>query len=168
MKKPHIKTDIEEIRKLLHYCPKTGIFTWKQKRGGKATQGMRAGTTGSRGYEMIALHKTRFRSHRLAFALVTGRWPTNEIDHINGDTSDNRWDNLREATRSQNMQNIGARKTNITGIKGISWSKGKGKWHARTRDGEKEIHVGYYDTLQEAALAVKNKREELHGNYAHH
>src|SRR6266850_3791104 len=94
----------ERLHEVLHYEPSTGILRWKITAGGAVT-GKVAGNVTIRGYRLVSIDGQRYMSHRLAWLYMTGSWPKEEIDHRNGMGSDNAWNNLREATHSENMQN---------------------------------------------------------------
>lgn len=100
----HTGLTAESLRELLHYDPQTGIFTWRVTRGNlKACS--RAGSMKEDGYIRVCIGERRYHAHRLAWLYVTGDWPVEEIDHINRNKADNRFTNLRPATRSTNEQN---------------------------------------------------------------
>lgn len=89
----------------ISYNPETGEFIWLVS-GYRNKIGMRAGSQNNQGYRHLYIDKNYYKEHRLAFFLMTGNWPDrkNDIDHINGIKNDNRWSNLREVTRSQNLK----------------------------------------------------------------
>jgi hypothetical protein len=93
---------------------------------------------------------------------VYGEWPTDLIDHANGDPSDNRLCNLREANRATNAANARRPRDNTSGFKGVSWAKSARKWRA-TLAGK---HIGIYDTKEDAASAYARAAKELHGEFA--
>src|SRR5262245_11249534 len=105
--RPRFRNDLtaDLVRSLLHYDLETGIFTWKVDRARHVCAGDIAGTRTPHGYLVIGIRGTNYFAHRLAFLWVKGEWPKAELDHINLLKIDNRWVNLREATRSQNMFN---------------------------------------------------------------
>lgn len=154
----------ERLKELVHYDPATGLFTWNKLRP-KCRPGDIAGRE-SDGYVVIKLDYKDYRAHRLAFLYMTGEVPPNDVDHENLVRSDNRWDNLRPATHSQNQWNKGPQCNNKTGVVGVSWYAPTGKWRARCKAYGKEHSVGYFDTLEQAATAVAAKRLELHGEFA--
>lgn len=153
------------LKELLHYDPETGRFTRRVSRGGYAV-GSRAGTTTGRGYLILCVDRKCYLAHRLAFLYMTGSWPPAEVDHINRDPSDNRWENLRLATRQENSWNIGLRGDNTSGHRGVSWDKENEKWQARgARDGRR-VHLGRFESLEEAAAATRKWREDNFGEFA--
>ena len=97
---------------------------------------------------------------------MTGKFPIDQVDHINLDKLDNRWVNLREATNSQNQANIHAHITNTSGFKGVSWHRGVQKWRAQIeRDGH-SCYLGYFDTPEAAAAAYANAAQKHFGEFA--
>lgn len=97
---------------------------------------------------------------------MTGEWPKQIVDLINGDRGDDRWANLREATYSQNNQNMTIRSDNTSGVKGVGWNKRQGKWHARVKVNGQLFHCGYFDSLEEAQQARNAKAALVHGEFA--
>jgi len=155
----------DELAALLDYAPETGVFTWKV-RTGRAVPGMIAGTAHNRGYWTIIVRGTPYLAHRLAWFMVHGEWPALDIDHINGDKRDNRIANLRLATRSENMANKGPNRNNTSGYKGVWYYKRTGKWMAGYRKGNARIHLGYFDTAEEAVEAHRTAYAKAFGEYA--
>jgi hypothetical protein len=156
---------INHLREVLHYDPDSGIFTWRYKNGDTREEkiwntrygGKRAGTIAPSGYLLIFTRRSSRRAHRLAFALMNGGFPKLSIDHINGDRLDNRWSNLREATKSLNAQNRHVRsEKNPYGVHGITYYDSVGKWRARIKVNGSEINLGYYDSVHDAVKARKN------------
>lgn len=96
---------------------------------------------------------------------MTGKWPTSQVDHINGDRSDNRWANLRQATQSQNSMNIGRRSTNVSGFKGVHWNKATQKWRACITINQKKFHLGLFQTAELAFGAYQLAAEKHHGPF---
>ena len=150
-----------EVIAAITYDPSTGLFT---KPGGLPE----AGKPDRKGYMMISVRSQSYRAHRLAWFYMTGKWPDEQIDHINCVPSDNRWENLRLCTRSQNNHNQPIRKNNRSGVKGVHFNPKAGKWHGQVCLNYRIHHVGMFDDLEEAARAVRAKREELHGIFANH
>lgn len=152
------------LKELLYYDQKTGIFTWKQRKG-NVKKGTQAGTVNAEGYIVIQVNKKQYKAHRLAFFYMTERWPTGQIDHINHNKSDNRWKNLRDVTNRENQHN---RIDNNKYI-GVSFKKQAKKWRACIKINSKTIHLGYFENPKEGAevyqLALKNWEEKgIHPN----
>lgn len=144
------------LRQLLSYDAETGVLTWKP-RGQKGWDSRYAGTpalhaTNSGGYRSGCIFGRSFKAHRVAWAIHHGAWPDSEIDHINGDASDNRITNLREVSKALNARNRRLRSDNPTGFVGVS-SDRNGKWRARIHIDGKERSLGSFKTQEEAAEA---------------
>jgi hypothetical protein len=157
-----------EARQLFHYDPETGILIWRTRsrqecksemawRAMSGLFGTAAGTIAVNGYRSISVNGKRYYAHRLAWLIVTGNWPTADVDHCNGDRSDNRWSNLRAATRSQNHQNRAAKPTT-----GASWHTKAGKWRAVIAVNGRQFHIGTFDTQDEAAEAYRKAKAARH------
>lgn len=144
-----------------------GNLVWKSNRGGTARAGSLAGYMTDRGYIEVNLSGKKIKAHRLIYLLHYGYMP-NEIDHADGNKSNNRIENLREATRSQNQHNQTARKNNTSGVKGVVWNKAKQKWDAQITVNRKKLNLGRYDSLDAAMAAVVIARNEHHGEFANH
>lgn len=134
------------VASILAYDPDTGVFTWKQTKGPRAKAGDVAGCLNDQGYWRVKIDGKHYRANRLAYLLMTGDWPAHEVDHENGIQSDNRWDNLRHATRSQNEVN--------KPFKGVR-RKGN-RYQARITHDGKRIDLGWYGS-EAAAMTVYSK-----------
>ena len=157
----HSPLTVSRVREVLHYDPKTGVFTWQKQTGPRATIGAPAGTINVRGYFEISVDGKKYASHRLAWLYSQGTWPQGEIDHINGLRTDNRLLNLRDVSRPENMQNrVKANRTNSNGLLGVS-VHGK-KWRARIQAGQKVIRLGTYDTAEAAQQAYLQAKRQFH------
>lgn len=121
----------DELKELLHYDPDTGIFTRIKCDKRKDRIGEVAGGVHRFGYWIIKLNLKEYKAHRLAWLYMTGRWPLNQIDHINRIRTDNRFSNLRECSNSENCKNMSKNKKNTSGYKGVSFDSRKKKWKAR-------------------------------------
>jgi hypothetical protein len=148
----------EFLRSALHYDPLTGVFTWKERSDRSAKwNGRRAGTIAGtverRGYTVITLRIDEVDSHcyahRLAFIYMTGDCPA-FVDHEDRDKGNNRWVNLRPATKAQNSQNRTLRNGSTSGFKGVSWSKYAKKWGSYINVEGRKKHLGYFTSAQEA------------------
>lgn len=149
------------LRKLLDYNPKTGVFTNRVARGSRAHAGGIAGSLCSKGYLQIHLEGRYYRAHRLAWLWMTGRWPANEIDHRDTVKTNNRWKNLRNATRSQNAANAKLSCTNVSGQKGVTWHAQCQKWQAQINAKGRYIYLGIFETYK-AACAAYRRAAEIH------
>ncbi len=146
----------EKLKELLNYNTKTGIFTWKVSRKNWVKVNQVAGCKNNTGYIQIYVCCKPYKAHRLAWLYMTGRWPKTGIDHINCIKNDNRWKNLREATKSQNMQNSKKQLNCTSGYKGVDFYKNYNKWRARIKINGKETLLGYYDDIKEAKKAYND------------
>ena len=151
----------ERLKKLLHYDPETGIWTWLQWRS-QMPPGSRAGTRRTDGRWIINVQGRRYLCSRLAFFYMTGEWPAVLVDHINRDGGDDRWCNLRSATFSQNSSNKKMRSNNTTGYIGVQWSEERQKWVVYVN----QQYVGRYTNLDEAVKARDYHTAIKHGAFA--
>jgi hypothetical protein len=154
----------ERLRELLHYDPETGEFVWRVRRGGCAKNGAVAGKITHFGYRHIGIDGLRYYAHRLAWLYMTDAGPKADIDHINLDKGDNRWVNLRHATRSQNHMNRNAYSNNRSGFKRVDWHRGK--WRATIRIKGKQVTLGLFDRPDHAANVYHASALWYHGEYA--
>lgn len=121
----------ERLRELLHYDPLTGVFTWKVTRSNNAPAGTVCDYK-SHGYVSVRIDYMLYGAHRLAWLYMTGEWPANEVDHKDNCILNNKWENLRQATKLQNRRNMGFRKKqNTSGYKGVSWCSRLDMWVAQ-------------------------------------
>lgn len=159
-----------EIRRLLSYDPETGIFTWKVKRRGRPYGWMPAGTVAgsiySDGYRLITINGERYKASRLAFVLMYGRWPREEVDHRNGIRDDDRWSNLRRATRVQNQGNRIPQSNNRLGLKGVCYEADRKKYKAYIEMNGRSVNLGRFDTAKEAQAAYAAAAEKYFGEFA--
>lgn len=109
----------ELLKKILHYNPQTGIFIRLIISNNKQKINEEVGAQHHTGYKYITINKKTFSYHQLAWLYMTGEFPTLEIDHINRIRNDNRWVNLREVSKIENMRNVGMFKNNISTVKGV-------------------------------------------------
>lgn len=149
------------LREILDYDSGTGLFRWKARRQ-RVVVGSVAGARDDRGYTRITIGRRGFRAHRLAWLYVHGQWPDSDIDHINGQRSDNRIGNLRVCTNSENGQNRGLNANNRSGFTGVSYHRQTGKWQAHIHGGGKRHRLGEYDTAEQAAQAYAEAKTRLH------
>ena len=156
------KLTAETLKNLLTYIPETGDFIWKERCGKRGVPGRKAGTVDFGGYVVITIHKKRYKAHRLVWLYMKGAWPDVAIDHINGDRTDNRFVNLREADWSQNQQNRGRQINNKSGYMGVSWDSHAGKWRAGIRSNGKSRNLGSFDSPEDAYKAYLAAKSAAH------
>ena len=166
-----LKKDIEmltqeQLKEFLSYDPDTGIFTWLKAACNSVRVGSVAGCLDTYGYIRIKRARKQYGAHRLAFLYMTGEFPVDQVDHINGVRNDNRWLNLRQATGSQNMSNQGKPITNTSGFKGVFWNKSAKKWLAQIGHMNRVIYLGLFTTPEAAHQAYIAAAEKFHGNFA--
>jgi len=148
----------DHIHKYMSYNPDTGSMTWKKSTGGGQTLGAEVGHTNSKGYRGCKVCGRSYKLHRLIWLYQTGSFPKHDIDHINRNRSDNRWSNLRDVKSDVNAYNHKVRKDSKTGISGVSVTCDKYKlpYHVRIAVDNEEKHLGFYKTLDEAAMVRYN------------
>jgi hypothetical protein len=158
------------LREILDYNRLTGVFTWKvEPRTVGPLFGKKAGTR-KRGYSFIGFREYgQIGTHRLAWIWCYGDIPAGvEVDHKDGDASNNAIGNLRLATSTQQKQNKGIQSNNRSGLKGAYYHacrKGK-KWRSQIKVGPDLIFIGYFHTAEEAHHAYLAAAEEYFGEYA--
>lgn len=141
----------EELKAVLHYDPETGVFTWIGERS--HFKGKRAGSKDGQGYRRIGIQGVLHAEHRLAFLYMTGEMPV-EVDHENRVRDENRWENLRAATRSENCQN---KKSH-----GVSYHAKTGKWQAYIKLNGKQHYLGLYETAEDARIVYLQAKNGMH------
>lgn len=154
----------EYIKAVLRYDPESGIIYWNIDKVG-VKKGQPIYTYKKDGYPRIKIKKKAFPAHRVAFLLMTGEWPQFVVDHVNGDKTDNRFCNLRLATKAQNSQNSKLSIKNASGYKGVSWHKAAKKWRADICANRRLYFLGLFNNKEDAINARKKAEEELHGDF---
>ena len=157
-----------ELKKWLCYSPLAGVFEWRRSGRGIRAGSLAGAVCKDTSYIQVNLRGKQYRAHHLAWLYMTGKWPECDIDHRDGDRTNNAFSNLREATKSQNQWNAKLSKTSTSGVKGVNFDRPTGKWRATVGIDDKKVHVGLFKTKEEAEEAVKLKRAELHGEFANH
>lgn len=150
----------EYVKSILDYNPATGIFTWKESRG-TAKKGQIAGKL-HREYIEIKIDRVSYMAHRLAYLIMTGEWPKEQIDHRNtkdpNNKSNNSWPNIRPATSGENARNRRTQKNNKTGTAGVSWDKNHKKYEAYITFRGNRIRLGFFKK-KEIAIKVRKEAE---------
>lgn len=153
----------EYLKSILNYNPETGMFKWIEVKFGRNVH-KNIETLDARGYLVIKIDYEQYLGHRLAWLYMIGEWPKNLIDHKDGITNNNKWENLREANNLQNMQNRKFSKNNTTGVKGV-FINNSGNFIARLQHKGKKLNLGTYSTKEEAAEAYRLKALEIQGEF---
>lgn len=167
------KNDIltqEQARQILDYDPDTGVFRWRRRQDvglawNNRNAGKIAGHVSVKGHVHVMVNRQRIYAHRLAWLIMTGGYPGADIDHINGDKSDNRFSNLRAASRAENNYNRAIQRNNKTGVKGVYPYKNRFRSQIVV-DGNIK-HIGVFGTLDEAKAAYEKAAAQYHGEFAY-
>lgn len=160
--------DIADLaRKLFSYDPETGVLSRiaRQTRSREFVALDEPEPTGhlKDGYLRVSFYGRSIYVHRLAWFMSHGEWPNGEIDHVNGDRSDNRLSNLRVADRTENSQNMrSAKSNNPHGVLGLNWHKGAGKWMAQITVDKQQKYLGLFKSADDARSAYLTAKRELH------
>lgn len=159
---------INAIQAKFTYEPRTGRLLWKADVRGRGGQ-QRAGTVvigriDSQGYRDAAVGRVRVRQHIIAWVLMKGDWPQDQIDHRNRKRLDNRWRNLREATQANQSRNASLRSDNVTGYKGVVVTRG-GRYAAHITHSGWSCYLGTFDTARAASAHRKEVAKKLHGSF---
>ena len=176
--------DFDTVVNLISYCPQAGSVEWSYRPRGMFSSlasyaswnakyaNRRAGSVGKdrhgKKIRKITILGETYQEHRIIWLYMTGSWPSDQIDHINQDSTDNRWANLRESDAFKNMKNRPMQKTNTSGVTGVSWCSVRSKWRARPMADGKRVCLGYFDDLDIAAMEAlefykDNGFTEIHG-----
>lgn len=161
-----IEVDAESIRWLVTYLPESGEIIWNERPASAFANKAYANKWNSRysgktagslkeGYINLSIGRRNYPAHRIAWLCHYGEWPAHDIDHINGCKSDNRIENLRDVTKTENNRNTPLRKNNSSGFVGVYWDKVSSKWSAKIGIGGKLKNIGFYKTIEEAIEARK-------------
>jgi len=156
----------ERLKQLLHYNPETGLFTRIDIESNRTDRlGKQPGSRNTKGHIQIRLDGTLYVAHRLAWLYMNGRFPVNQLDHIDGDKTNNKITNLREATNKQNQENVPLQVNNTSGYRGVSFDKRLKKFRAYVCHNRQQITLGLFDTSELATSAAQKARDQL---FTHH
>ena len=174
---------VDTLRKFLSYDPDTGLFVWRLREpedfvhakhpsrrckiwntryGGKA-----AGSFRRDGYGRLSINDNRYLAHRVAWAMHHGAWPAQQIDHINGNPSDNRLVNLREVPNADNAKNARRARNNTSGVTGVTKHSLCDKWVAQIYANGEAIYLGLFESFEDA-VAARKAAEVKYGFHANH
>lgn len=156
----------QRLKELLTYDPETGIFTWNVCRPVKIKPGDVAGSLDPGGYIRIRADDKSYMAHRLAYFYMKGVWPIGALDHKDRIRRNNAWSNIREATYEENSRNIGMRKDNASGYRGVHWSKRHSKWHAHIGLSGKKRCLGFYEDVELAGFVASEARDKYYREFS--
>jgi HNH endonuclease/AP2 domain len=162
------KTDLSTayVRSLFTYDRRSGDLRWRITRSNRAPAGTLAGTIRPDGRRIVHIDGRLYFASRLAWVIVTGEWPPFDVDHRDLDKGNDRWRNLRPATRSQNLFNRGTNRNNTSGYKGVSFDAARGSYDARIMVKRKQLCLGRFKTAEQAARAYRDAAIREHGEFA--
>lgn len=149
----------EQVKELFDYDSENGVLIRKFKSGKRKPVGIEPNSSG---YGTVKIDWKTYQVHRVIWLWCTGSCPDGDIDHKNQNKLDNRIENLRPATRSENCQNKGLRKNNSSGYTGVHFDKHANKYKANIKGNSKNIHLGLFNTAEDAYLAYMIAKIELH------
>ena len=150
-----------KIRPRNHFVSSRGFTIFNSRFANKVIKGH-----SKEGYIRVKLDGKLYKAHIIIWAMQTGKWPEKHIDHWDRNESNNKWDNLREATVAQNGANRGKQKNNTSGYKGVSYMKDRDKWNAQISVNNKKISLGRFETKEEAYESYCKAALKYHGEFA--
>lgn len=154
----------KEVLANFRYDSRAGILYWR--RSGKGRKPSLLAGYSCRGYLTVRFEKRSYMGHRLMWFMKTEQWPEYDIDHKDGDPSNNRWSNLRKATRTQNSHNSRLRSNNTSGFKGVFWHRECKGWASTIMVKRKRKWLGAHKTPYLAHLAYRKAARKYFGEYA--
>lgn len=158
--------DVNDLRNVMSYDADNGKLFWRERSDVSKSWNTRfankeAFTANSLGYRRGAINKKLYMAHVIIWAIYYGEWPNGQIDHINGDRSDNRIENLRIVDNSGNQRNTKLSKTNLSGQIGVCWAARESRWRAYILGGKEQICLGYFQHKDDAIAARKIAEAKL-------
>lgn len=164
----------EYLNSVLDYCPDTGVLTWKHrpeshfksvgifKAWNTRFAGKSAGSPHGGGYRQVNLDGKVYLAHRVIWTMVHGDFGDNDIDHINGNRSDNRLENIRSVSRTVNLRNSANSRKGEIAVCGVSRHNATGKYRAYVGIDGKQVHLGFFDNVEDA-IAVRAEANKTYG-----
>lgn len=149
----------ERARELIDYNPETGELRWKVNGPNRKVGRIAGSVDRATGRRVVMVDGVMTRSYRLAWLIQTGEWPSGSIDHVNGDPSDDRWCNLRQATPAEQSANRRVRNQSILGVKGVKAHRGK--YMARIGN----TYLGLFETIDEAKRSYDAAASAVFGEF---
>lgn len=159
------------LKECVTYNPDTGIFTWNTRplshfKNSHCCNAWNArwankytGSISDEGYFLVKVNHKTYKAHRIAFLYMEGYFPENQVDHIDRNKLNNKWDNLREVSNQCNQQNCNISKNNTSGVCGVSFNKRSGKWVVRIGVLWQRLCIGSFENFEDAVMA--RYKEEL-------
>ena len=162
----------EYLRQRLRYDPETGLLYWREyspfsMRWNSKYPDRVAGLINPRGYRRVCVDDKVYHAHRIIWAMEYGDWPDKEIDHVDGDKTNNRLSNLRVVDRVENGRNLSIASNNTSGVTGVSWNKQRNKWTVRIKANGYYHYLGLFFSFDEA-VKVRKDAEARFGFHKNH
>jgi hypothetical protein len=153
------RIEVQYLKSIVSYDKETGVFQRKD--------GVKFGFKDD-GYLRSEINGKNYYLHRLAWLYEYGEFPDSHLDHVNGDKADNRIENLRKASRSENLCNVRKTKRNTSGYKNVTFHKESNKWRVKVSVNGKNKSFGLYEDIELADLVAIEVRNKFHGQFANH
>lgn len=160
------KLTLAQAKEFFLYDEETGKLLWRASKG-KTRSGEEVGAWHHSGYRRILIKGKTYWTHRVIWLMAFGVWPSDQIDHIDGNRGNNLLSNLRDVVSRENSKNQKLRKTNSSGVPGVSWNSRDHRWQAHISGNGKRIHLGYFTDL-DSAVAARKAAELTHGYHQNH
>lgn len=157
----------ERARELVRYEPETGEFYYTKRMSNFCRKDGRAGTTGQRGVRIIRLEGKTYLAHRVAVLLMTGQWPVHEVDHIDGNPGNNRWENLRDIPHKNNVYNMRHTPSHkkYSALMGAQWCQQGKLWKSSICIDGKVVRLGVFESAEAASAAYLKAKRALHPGF---
>ena len=166
-----MKLSADYVRSILDYDKETGNLRWKPRQTRRGLWNIKfagkiAGTSETDGRRKIVLKGKPYQHSHVAWVIVTGEWPRHEVDHLDTNPANNKWSNLREATRVQQLHNRCVMGNSTTGLKGVHKNKHGTTYNARIRVKGRRLFVGNFPTAEDAHAAYCIAASKYYGEFA--